>query len=149
MEDRCKLLLVLAKDYDLNRNQVRELMNQYLGLQLPTGGFSSNSVDYQIRRLLCIIHVNVIHRVVFNFFVDETATEDEGMLSTFYRMERNLRHALRPKYDVLLERLNTHPGGLKFLSVLRADLLSIIEYEYLFSYTLDKFCCICLLICHL
>lgn len=96
MEDRCKLLLVLARDYDLNRNQVRELMNQYLGLQLP---------------------------------IDETGTEDEGMLSTFYRMERNLRHALRPKYDVLFERLNTHPGGLKFLSVLRADLLSIIEED--------------------
>lgn len=96
MEDRCKLLLVLARDYDLNRNQVRELMNQYLGLQLP---------------------------------IDETGTEDEGMLSTFYRMERNLRHALRPKYDVLFERLNNHPGGLKFLSVLRADLLSIIEED--------------------
>lgn len=96
MEDRCKLLLVLARDYDLNRNQVRELMNQYLGLQLP---------------------------------IDETGTKDEGMLSTFYRMERNLRHALRPKYDVLFERLNNHPGGLKFLSVLRADLLSIIEED--------------------
>uniref|UniRef100_A0A2P2LMP7 Malonyl-CoA decarboxylase n=1 Tax=Rhizophora mucronata TaxID=61149 RepID=A0A2P2LMP7_RHIMU len=35
-ENRRKLLLVLAKEYDLNRIQVRELMKQYLGLQLPS-----------------------------------------------------------------------------------------------------------------
>lgn len=52
------------------------------------------------------------------------STEDEGSLSAFYRTERNLRHALKPTYEVLFERLNTHPGGLKFLSILRADILS-------------------------
>lgn len=52
--------------------------------------------------------------------------EEEGKLSAFYRIERNLRHALKPMYEVLFERLNTHPGGLKFLSILRADILSII-----------------------
>jgi malonyl-CoA decarboxylase len=31
------LLLVLAKEYDLNRNQVRELLKQYLGLELQSG----------------------------------------------------------------------------------------------------------------
>ncbi|KAK9706368.1 hypothetical protein RND81_07G119600 [Saponaria officinalis] len=92
IEDRCKLVLVLAKDYDLNRIHVRDLIKQYLGLQLPADG-----------------------------------VEDEGLLSTFYRTERNLRHALQPNYEVLFERLNTHPGGLKFLCVLRADILSILE----------------------
>ncbi|KAL9243493.1 hypothetical protein vseg_017372 [Gypsophila vaccaria] len=92
IEDRCKLVSVLAKDYDLNRIHVRDLIKQYLGLQLPEDG-----------------------------------VEDEGMLSTFYRTERNLRHALQPNYEVLFERLNTHPGGLKFLCVLRADILSILE----------------------
>jgi len=37
-----------------------------------------------------------------------------------------LRHALKPVYEVLFERLNTHPGGLRFLSSLRADILSIL-----------------------
>ena len=31
------MLLVLAKEYDLNRNQVRELLKQYLGLELQSG----------------------------------------------------------------------------------------------------------------
>lgn len=52
--------------------------------------------------------------------------EDEGLFSAFFRIERNLRHALKPMYEVLFERLNTHPGGLKFLSILRADILSIL-----------------------
>lgn len=34
-ENRRKLLLTLAKEYDLNRAQVRELIKQYLGLQSP------------------------------------------------------------------------------------------------------------------
>lgn len=55
-----------------------------------------------------------------------TGIEDEACLSAFYRIERNLRHALKPAYEVLFERLNTHPGGLKFLSILRADILSIL-----------------------
>ncbi|GMH05283.1 hypothetical protein Nepgr_007123 [Nepenthes gracilis] len=98
-ENRRELLLVLAKDHDLNRIQVRELMKQYLDLELPSGNKGERDI------------------------------EEEGLLSTFYRMEKNLRHALKPMYEVLFERLNTHPGGLKFLSVLRADILSIIENE--------------------
>lgn len=53
--------------------------------------------------------------------------EEDGYLSSFYRTERNLRHALQPAYDVLFERMNTHPGGLKFISILRADVLSILK----------------------
>lgn len=51
---------------------------------------------------------------------------EEGSLSNFYRIERNLKAALKPMYEVLFERLNTHPGGLKFLSIMRADILSIL-----------------------
>lgn len=52
--------------------------------------------------------------------------DKEALASVFYRIERNLRHALKPTYEALFERLNTHPGGLRFLSILRADLLSIL-----------------------
>lgn len=99
-EDRRKLLLVLAKEYDLNRVQVRELMKQYLGLELPSGERTQ-----------------------------PTNLEDEGLLSAFYRTERNLRVALKPMYEILFERLNTHPGGLKFLTILRAEILSILAEE--------------------
>lgn len=57
---------------------------------------------------------------------DNADSEEKASLSAFYRIERNLRHALKPMYEVLFERLNTHPGGLKFLSILRADILSIL-----------------------
>lgn len=50
----------------------------------------------------------------------------EALASVFYRIEWNLRHALKPTYEILFERLNTHPGGLRFLSILRADLLSML-----------------------
>ncbi|CAO2842487.1 unnamed protein product [Amaranthus hypochondriacus] len=96
-EDRHKLLMVLAKDYDLDRTRVCDLMKQYLGLQLPAG------------------------------YKGDIGIEEDGYLSSFYRTERNLRHALQPAYDVLFERMNTHPGGLKFLSILRADVLSILK----------------------
>ncbi|KAM1918373.1 hypothetical protein ACFX13_037855 [Malus domestica] len=99
-ENRRKLLVLLAKEYDLNRTQVRDLIKQYLGLELP----ESDSAP-------------------------STGSEEETSLSAFYRIERNLRHALKPMYEVLFERLNTHPGGLKFLSNLRADILSIIAEE--------------------
>ncbi|KAG6755778.1 hypothetical protein POTOM_039183 [Populus tomentosa] len=104
-ENRKKLLLVLAKEYDLNRNQVCELLKQYLGLELQSGneGESSN-VD------------------------DESA-----LFSAFYWIEKNLRQALKPMYDLLFERLNNHTGGLKFLSILRADILSILEHENIVS----------------
>ncbi|KAL8158945.1 hypothetical protein V2J09_000482 [Rumex salicifolius] len=95
-KNREELLLVLAKDYDLDRAQVRELVKQYLSLSLPSGD-------------------------------DGLGVVEEGILSNFYRMEKNLRHALRPKYEVLFERLNTRPGGLKFLVTLRDDILSVIR----------------------
>lgn len=36
-ENRRKLLITLAQVYDLNRAQVRDLIKQYLGLELPGG----------------------------------------------------------------------------------------------------------------
>ncbi|CAL1412871.1 unnamed protein product [Linum trigynum] len=57
--------------------------------------------------------------------VESDSPRDEAMLSAFYRIERNLRQALKPAYEVLFERLNNHPGGLRFLSTLRADILVI------------------------
>lgn len=103
-ENRRKLLLILAKEYDLNRTQVRELIKQYLGLELPSGDRDQPA-----------------------------GVEGEGLLSAFYRTERNLRHILKPTYEVLFERLNTHPGGLKFLSIIRADILSILAEENIAS----------------
>ncbi|XP_055805078.1 uncharacterized protein LOC129873911 isoform X3 [Solanum dulcamara] len=96
-ENRYKMLLSLAKEYDLNRSQVRELMKQHLDLQLPSDK------------------------------AEDSGHEEEGLLSAFYRIERNLRQALKPMYEVLFERLNTHPGGLKFLSDIRADILCLLE----------------------
>lgn len=100
LEERRKVLLMLAKDYDLNRTQIRELIKKYLGLE-PSCGSEAQSGSIQ----------------------------EEGLLTAFYRIEQNLRHALKPVYDVLFERLNTHPGGLRFLSVIRADILSILAEE--------------------
>lgn len=97
-EKRQKLLLILAREYDLDRMQVRDLIQQYLGLELPTADKAQSS-----------------------------NTLEESLLSSLYRTERNLRHALKPMYEVLFERLNTHPGGLKFLSTLRADILCILS----------------------
>ncbi|CAI9086833.1 OLC1v1020753C2 [Oldenlandia corymbosa var. corymbosa] len=99
-ESRRKLLLSLAREYDLDRMQVQELVKQYLGLELPAGGSAQDS-----------------------------GNEEELSLSAFYRIERNLRHALKPNYEILFERLNKHPGGLKFLSIIRADILSILGNE--------------------
>ncbi|KAF2304904.1 hypothetical protein GH714_000431 [Hevea brasiliensis] len=103
-ESRRKLLLTLAQVYDLNRTQVRDLIKQYLGLELPGSNASESST------------------------VDE-----EAMLSCFYRLERNLRQVLKPAYELLFERLNNHPGGLRFLSILRADILSILAEENIAS----------------
>ncbi|XP_043808422.1 malonyl-CoA decarboxylase, mitochondrial isoform X4 [Manihot esculenta] len=103
-ENRRKLLITLAQVYDLNRAQVRDLIKQYLGLELPGGNASESST------------------------VDE-----EAMLSCFYRVERNLRQVLKPAYEVLFERLNNRPGGLKFLSIFRADVLSILAEENIAS----------------
>lgn len=103
-EKRKRLLLILAREYDLNRIQVRELMKQYLDLELPSGEKA-----------------------------EDGSHDEEGSLSSFYRIERNLRHALKPMYEVLFERLNTHPGGLKFLSIIRAEILSILAEENIAS----------------
>ncbi|KAJ6925403.1 malonyl-CoA decarboxylase [Populus alba x Populus x berolinensis] len=103
-ENRKKLVIVLAKEYDLNRIQVRELLKQYLGLELRSGNEGELS--------------NV---------------DDENMFSAFYRIERNLRQALKPTYNVLFERLNNYTGGLKFLSLLRADILSFLGEENIAS----------------
>ncbi|KAI5672993.1 hypothetical protein M9H77_13357 [Catharanthus roseus] len=99
-EHRQKLLVALAREYDLDRIQVRELMKQYLSLELPDGDRAQDN-----------------------------GREEEWSLSAFYRIERNLRHALKPNYEVLFERLNKHPGGLKFLSILRADILSFLAEQ--------------------
>ncbi|XP_023001563.1 malonyl-CoA decarboxylase, mitochondrial [Cucurbita maxima] len=100
LDNRRELLRLLAKEYDFNRTQVRVLMKQYLGLELPSGDNAQSA-----------------------------GQQDDTPLSAFYHLERNLRHALKPTYEVLFERLNTHPGGLGFLSILRADILSILEEE--------------------
>lgn len=104
-DNRRRLLLTLAREYDLNREQVRQLIKQYLGIELPHD--------------------------------DKTETgdqnEDSSSLSAFYMVERNLRHALKPTYEVLFERLNTHPGGLKFLTTLRSDILTILSEENITS----------------
>ncbi|XP_031126437.1 malonyl-CoA decarboxylase, mitochondrial isoform X1 [Ipomoea triloba] len=97
--NRQKLLHTLARDYDLNRALVRELMKQYLDLQFPSDK------------------------------AEDSGLEEEGSLSAFYRIERNLRYGLKPMYEMLFERLNTHPGGLKFLSDMRADILLILNNE--------------------
>ncbi|CAL0301142.1 unnamed protein product [Lupinus luteus] len=102
-ENRRNLLLVLAREYDLDRSQVRELIKQCLGLELP-------SDKAQV-----------------------SGPEEDSLFSSFYRIERNLRHALKPVYEDLFDRLNTHPGGLRFLSILRADILSILAEENIAS----------------
>lgn len=76
--------------------------------------------------------------------VQVSGPEEDGLFSSFFRIERNLRHALKPVYEDLFERLNTHPGGLRFLSILRADILSILAYGYDLCYTInfEHFCCV-------
>lgn len=69
--------------------------------------------------------------IVFFFFSalndgHSSGPEEEGILSAFYRTERNLRDAIKPMYALFFERLNAYPGGLKLLVVLRADLLAIL-----------------------
>ncbi|KAF2303682.1 hypothetical protein GH714_021202 [Hevea brasiliensis] len=106
-ENRRKLLIMLAQVYDLNRTQVRDLIKQYLGLELPGS-------------LLIWVSGNASQ---------SSTVDEEAMLSSFYRLERNLRQVLKPAYELLFERLNNHHGGLRFLSILRADILSILEEE--------------------
>ncbi|XP_039131115.1 malonyl-CoA decarboxylase, mitochondrial isoform X2 [Dioscorea cayenensis subsp. rotundata] len=111
-EDRRELILVLAKDYDVNRTRVRDLMQQYLSLEPPHALNDGHS----------------------------SGPEEEGILSAFYRTERNLRDAIKPMYALFFERLNAYPGGLKLLVVLRADLLAILAKENIPSLrALDSF----------
>lgn len=80
-----------------------------------------------VENCICTLYfVSLMQCVSVGDGAPSTGSEEETSLSAFYRIERNLRHALKPEYEVLFERLNTHPGGLKFLSNLRADILSII-----------------------
>lgn len=77
-------------------------------------------------------HIHVARDLLWTFLTfgdkaEPTNHEEESRLAAFYRVERNLRQALKPMYEVLFERLNTHPGGLKFLSIIRADIVSILE----------------------
>ncbi|KAJ6831352.1 malonyl-CoA decarboxylase, mitochondrial [Iris pallida] len=99
---RRELLLALAKDHDVNRERVRELMQQYLSLDVPQGSGGEGEE------------------------AGSGGVEHEGAMAAVYRTERSLRDALKPKYAVLFERLNEHPGGLKVLEMLRADLLSLL-----------------------
>lgn len=53
-ENRHKLLLILAREYDLNRTQLRELMKQYVGLEIPHGESSCvTSVHFGFARFGC------------------------------------------------------------------------------------------------
>lgn len=56
-----------------------------------------------------------------------SASDGEGSLAALHRTERSLRQALSPLYEILFERLNKHPGGLKILCHLRADLLATLK----------------------
>ncbi|RZC65742.1 hypothetical protein C5167_009433 [Papaver somniferum] len=108
-ENRHELLLVLSREYDVSRVQLRELIQQYLSLDIP-------SIE--------------VKKVMVEGEKAQSSDHDvQALLSAFYRTERNLRHALQPKYETLFERLNTHPGGLKFLTILRNDLLSMLQEE--------------------
>ena len=53
-ENRQRLLLLLAKEYDLNRAQVRELIKQYLGLEVPSGELRIDMLLYSNFFLLLI-----------------------------------------------------------------------------------------------
>lgn len=106
-EHRRELLLVLAKEYDVNRSRVRELVKHYLNLEFPHDSEGDVPDDEQ----------------------SGGGVRDEAFLASCYRMERNLRIALKPMYGDFFERLNAYPGGLKILAVLRADLLTVMENE--------------------
>ena len=57
---------------------------------------------------------------------------EESIFSGFFLIERNLRYALKPIYEVLFETLNACPAGLKFLSSIRAEYNSSIEVVFVF-----------------
>ncbi|KAF3506228.1 hypothetical protein F2Q69_00004946 [Brassica cretica] len=79
-KDRVKLLLALAKEYGVNREQISLLMNE-----------RSLGDDGELR-----------------------STNNEALSTVSYRIEWNMRHALKPTYETLFQMLNTHPGGLQF-----------------------------------
>lgn len=100
-EGRKELLLALSRDYDVKRERVRELMRQYLSIDLDNSMMDENS----------------------------SCAEHENALAVLYRTEKNLRDALKPMYAAFFERLVANPGGLKLLVVFRADLLSLLSKE--------------------
>ncbi|PKA51451.1 malonyl-CoA decarboxylase [Apostasia shenzhenica] len=108
-EGRRDLLHELARNYDVNRMRVRQLMQQYLNLGFPSNA-EDNAIDNE---------------------QSGSSLHDEALLASCYRMERNLRDVLRPMYGVLFERLNAYDGGLKILAVLRADVVSLLEKDNL------------------
>ena len=97
---RHEILRSLATDYDVPRARVRDLMRQYMSI--CTTGERGDEHHPGAEK------------------------EDGGAASALYRMERGLRDALRPKYAGFLEAMNAQPGGLKFLAVIRADLLALL-----------------------
>ncbi|XP_019084344.1 PREDICTED: uncharacterized protein LOC104707665 [Camelina sativa] len=52
--------------------------------------------------------------------------EPHDNLDALYSIERNLKYALRPDYDILFERLHKSSGGVKFLCTLEVDILSML-----------------------
>ncbi|THG21154.1 hypothetical protein TEA_009522 [Camellia sinensis var. sinensis] len=108
-ENRRKLLLILAREYDLNRAQLHELIRQYLGLEIPQGDKA-----------------------------EPTSHEEEGRLAAFYRVERNLRHALKP---IMLKVSVPNIGKAVLSEVSDADKLreeSIASLRALDSYLKEK-----------
>ncbi|KAM0896692.1 hypothetical protein ACQ4PT_023019 [Festuca glaucescens] len=99
---RHEILRSLATDYDVPRARVRDLIRQYVSVSTTGEGGDEHP---------------------------GAEKEDGGAASALYRMERGLRDALRPKYAGFLEAMNAQPGGLKFLAVIRADLLALLGEE--------------------
>jgi malonyl-CoA decarboxylase len=99
---RHEILRSLATDYDVPRARVRDLIRQYVSVSATSGEGADE-------------HPGA-----------EKEDSGGGAASALYRMERGLRDALRPKYAGFLEAMNAQPGGLKFLAVIRADLLALL-----------------------
>lgn len=56
MDDRRDLLISLAKDYDVNRARVRDLMAQYLNLEISHG---SGIIHSHLFCYVCFIPIHV------------------------------------------------------------------------------------------
>ncbi|XP_019084699.1 PREDICTED: uncharacterized protein LOC104707664 [Camelina sativa] len=55
--------------------------------------------------------------------------EPHDDLNALYSIERNLKYALRPDYDILFDRLHRSSRGFKFLCTLQVDILSLLTKE--------------------